>query len=129
MKIVILNEDLRSEMQMYLALSTLYDVEIAQDVEDLLYMLDQNHTDLTFFDLSTSDEHLKQKDRVSAVKKIRQKHPSVKFVGICDQSDRLLQKEAEKHGIDNFITRPIKNRELLELIKGKNCSPQYSSLG
>jgi len=120
MKIVILNEDLRSEMQMYLALSTLYDVEIAQDVEDLLHMLDQSQADLTFFDLSTSDEQLKQKDRVSVVKKIRQKHPSVRFVGICDRSDRLLQKEAARHGIENFITRPIKNRELLEMIKEKN---------
>ncbi len=105
---------------MYLALSTLYDVEIAQDVEDLLHMLDQKHADLTFFVLSTGVEHLKHIDRVSVVKKIRQKHPSVKFVGICDRSDRLLQKEAARHGIENFITRPIKNRELLDLIKEKN---------
>ena len=36
MKIVIFNQDLRSEMQMYLALSNHFDVSIAEDEDDLM---------------------------------------------------------------------------------------------
>jgi len=41
MKIVIYNDELRSGMQMYLALSNRHDVRVAQDVDDLFAMLDQ----------------------------------------------------------------------------------------
>ena len=117
MKILILNDDLRSVMQMYLALSNHYDVEIAQDIDDLLNLIDQANPDFTFFDLTPDKEIAKGADRVAVANQILKKHPKVRLVGICDRSDRTLQKKAVEVGIPKVITRPIKNRELMELIK------------
>lgn len=117
MKIVIFNEDLRSEMQMYLALSNHYEVSIAEDEDDLMQLLDNNSADFTFLDLdynNTKDQ--KNKKRLEIATLIRQKHPMTKVVGICDCKDKGLSKMAAGHGIQKMVTRPIKNRELLKAI-------------
>ena len=119
MKIVILNDELRSEMQMYLALSHRHDVQIAQDVVDLMQLLEQEVADFTFVDLGSlpgSDEG--GAEGFELANKILQEHPRIKVVGICDRDDQKLQQRAAHHGILDVITRPIKNRDLLSMIEG-----------
>ncbi len=117
MKIVIYNDELRSEMQMYLTLSRQHEVEIAQDMEDLLSLLEEEKADLTFLDLKPNAiESSKEIDVFEIAQKILKKHPQVKVVGICDRDESSLQVKAIKKGISEIITRPIKNRELLEVI-------------
>ena len=110
MKIVIFNEELRSEMQMYLALCRRHDVEIADGVEDLMQLLDGESADLTFVDLSKEIDGLRIANQVS------QKHPRVRIVGICDREDKNVQKRAADRGIKEVITRPIKNRDLMDAV-------------
>jgi DNA-binding NtrC family response regulator len=118
MKIVILNDELRSEMQMYLALSHRHNVQIAQDVEDLFQLLEEEAADFTFVDLSSLPERDKNTlDGSALAKRIIKKHPRIKVVGICDADDQKLQQRAANHGISEVITRPIKNRELLGMIE------------
>jgi len=117
MKIVIYDDELRSGMQMYLALSNRHQVIIAQDIEDLMLLLDQAAAELTLIDLATKQEGDKKLDGISIAKHIRDKHPNLKLVGICDQEDVTLQKKALDDGIRVVITRPIKNRELLEKVE------------
>lgn|GEM_PF-519174 len=117
MKIVIYNDELRSGMQMYLALSNRHEVTIARDIEDLMNLLDQSAAELTLIDLATKEEGDKKLDGISIAKIIRDRHPELKLVGICDQDDVTLQKKARKDGILELITRPIKNRELLEKVE------------
>jgi DNA-binding response OmpR family regulator len=116
MKIVIFNEDLRSEMQMYLALSNHYDVSIAEDENDLLQMLDGDFTDYMFLDLDFNSEEQNSSKRLEIARLIRKKHPGTQVVGICDCKDKSITERAAGHGIDKVVTRPIKNRELLEVI-------------
>ncbi len=114
MKIVIFNEELRSEMQMYLALSNRHDVEIAQDLKDLMLLLEEE-ADLTFLDFDSATD--KKPDILDVAKQVLKKNPKIKVVGICNQKDSTLQKRAADHGIVRIITRPIKNRELLKAIQ------------
>jgi len=116
MKIVIFNEELRSEMQMYLALCNRHDVEIADGVEDLMKLLEGDAADLTFLDLTgTEADH----DRLSIANQVREKHPKIKVVGIVDHSDVELEKTARHKGISSVISRPIKNRELLKALEAE----------
>jgi DNA-binding NtrC family response regulator len=117
MKILILNENLRSGMQMYLALSNHYQVEIANDADDLLRLVAQENPDYTFLDLNPDEPLLSQAEPVEIANKIIKEHPSTKIVGIYDDQDNAVRKKAEKSGILKFIARPIKNRELLKLIE------------
>jgi len=118
MKIVIFNDELRSEMQMYLMLSNLHDVMVAQDMEDLLQLLDQTEADLTFLDLTVrKDDNAHRWDSLDIVHQIRNRFPRLKLIGIYDHDDASVTTLAEDFGITDFITRPIKNRELLQLIE------------
>ncbi len=116
MKIVIFNEDLRSEMQMYLALSNHYDVTIADSEDDLLKLLDQSSADYTFLDLDSDEESSDQRRRLEIAHLIRKKHPEIQVVGICNEKKKL-PKEAAALGIVKVVTRPIKNRDLLQAIE------------
>ena len=116
MKIVIFNEDLRSEMQMYLALSNHYEVSIAEDEDDLMQLLDASSADFTFLDLDYGSQAQKNKKRLEIATLIQKKHPMTKVVGICDCKDKGFSKMAAGHGIQKMVTRPIKNRELLKVI-------------
>jgi DNA-binding NarL/FixJ family response regulator len=116
MKIVIFNEELRSEMQMYLTLCDRHKVEIAQDLEELMKLLEEEVTDLTFLDLAPASETEGTIDPFEVARKVLEKHPQIKVVGICDHDDQSLQKAAADHGIEKVITRPIKNRDLLEAL-------------
>ena len=117
MKIVILNGELRSGMQMYLALSNHYNVEVALDDNDLMRLLDAESTDITFMELNCNQENNAGREELRTVKKILQKHPQTRVIGICDQVDQQTRKQYTRNGITRVITKPIKNRELFETIE------------
>lgn len=117
MKIVIFNDDLRSEMQMYLALSNHYDVTIAEDEDDLMNLLDTSSTDYTFLDLNYGqDKPQKNEKALQIASMIQQKYPKTSLVGICDQNDEDITQLAAGHGIKRVVTRPIKNREIWDAL-------------
>ncbi len=116
MKIVIFDEDLRSEMQMYLALSNHYEVTVAEDEDDLMQLLDQDAADLTFLDLDSGEKKKAQKKSLEIATKIQKKHPKIELVGICDNRNADITQLAAGMGIKRVVTRPIKNRELLDAI-------------
>ena len=117
MKIVIYNDELRSGMQMYLALSSRHDVRVAQDAEDLFSLLDQAAADMTILDLASAESREPQANGLEIAQKIQTKHPQTKLVGIYDQGNQKLADQAREKGIAELITRPIKNRELLGLVE------------
>ena len=116
MKIVIFDDDLRSEMQMYLALSNHYDVTVAEDEDDLMQLLAQETADLTFLDLDSGEKKKKSKKSKSIATRIQEKHPKIELVGICNDRNPSTTHLAEGMGIKRVVTRPIKNRELLDAI-------------
>ena len=117
MKIIILNGELRSGMQLYLALSNFYEVKVALDMNDLMFLLETENTDYTFLELNEEDCNCVSQGKYEIVDAILQKFPSTKVVGICDQVNQNIKQETSLHGINKVITRPIKNRELYETIE------------
>lgn len=117
MKIVIFNDELRSGMQMYLALSNRHEVRVARDADDLFTMLDQAAADLTILDLAFPESRDEPVDGFDIAQRIHSQHPQTKLVGIYDQDNPDLAEKARARGIDELIARPIKNRELLGLIE------------
>jgi DNA-binding NtrC family response regulator len=118
MKIVIFNDELRSEMQMYLMLSNMHDVIVARDMEDLLQLLDQINADLTFLDLTVQQEEGEpERNVLDLAGEIRHRHPGTRLIGIYDHGDSTVPQQAHHHGITALISRPIKNRELMQLIE------------
>ena len=116
MKIVIFDEDLRSEMQMYLALSNHYDVSVAEDEDDLMQLLDKDAADFTFLDLDSGEKKKKSSKSIEIASRIQQKHPKIELVGICDNRNPSITELAAGMGIKRVVTRPIKNRELMDAI-------------
>lgn len=116
MKIVIFDQDLRSEMQMYLALSNHYDVTVAEDEDDLMQLLDRDAADFTFLDLDSGEKKRKKNKSMEIASRIQKKHPKIELVGICDTENAGLTQLAAGLGIKRVVTRPIKNRELLDVI-------------
>ena len=116
MKIVIFDEDLRSEMQMYLALSNHYDVTVAEDEDDLMQLLERDAADFTFLDLDSGQKKKKNKKSMEIASRIQKRHPKIELVGICDNQNAGITQLAAGLGIKRVVTRPIKNRELLDVI-------------
>jgi len=116
MKIVIFDEDLRSEMQMYLALSNHYDVTVAEDEDDLMQLLEHDATDFTFLDLDSGEKKRKKNKSMEIASRIQKEHPKIELVGICDDQNASVTQLAAGLGIKRVVTRPIKNRELLDVI-------------
>ena len=117
MKIVIYNDELHSEMQMYLALSNHYKVAVAADSDDLLKLMDQEPADFAFLEISKPDSSSTNLHNFELANKILKKHPKTKLVGICDRHNEALKVEAANYGISKLIKRPIKNRELLNMVE------------
>ena len=117
MKIIILNGELRSGMQIYLALSNFYEVEVALDVNDLMRLLETEKTDYTFLELDEGDSNCVNPEKFEIVDKILKKYPKIKIVGICDHINKIIEKKSSLHGLNKVLTKPIKNRELYETIE------------
>ncbi|MBN1543480.1 hypothetical protein JW992_15170 [candidate division KSB1 bacterium] len=118
MKIVILNDELRSEMQMYLALSNHHRVEIAENIDDLLLLMEKEAPDLAFLDLgSLGEDHTTVGATWGVYDRIVRRYPQTKLVGICDRDDSILCDEATEKGLKYLLTRPIRNRELLAIVE------------
>jgi len=117
MKIVILNGELRSGMQLYLALSNFYQVEVALDENDLMRLLETEKTDFTFLELGEGDSNCVNSEKVKIVDTILKKYPKLKIVGICDRIDKKIRGKTSFHGINKVLTKPIKNRELYQTIE------------
>lgn len=117
MKIIIFNDELRSQMQMYLALHRRYEVEIAEDENALIELLDQAKTDITFLDLNYSSSDNNSETGIKLAKQVRRKYPHLRLIGIYDGQSPKLRDRAQKLGFADLITRPIRNRELLKAIE------------
>jgi len=117
MKIIIFNEELRSQMQMYLALHLRHEVEIAEDKEALLKILNSDCADVTFLDLNYSSEEHNGESGVKLAQQVRRKYPNLRVIGIHNGHDSSLENKAQKIGLNDLITRPIKNRQLMKALE------------
>lgn len=116
-KIVLLNDELGTQMQIYLALCDVYRVEIAENIESAMYMLRKYHPQILLMDYHL--EHLKSngKNGVDFIKKVKKKYQDLKVMLILEGADRNYADKIQSDCVDGVICKPIKNRQLISYVR------------
>jgi DNA-binding NarL/FixJ family response regulator len=112
-KIVMLNEELGSQMRMYLALCDAYRVEIAEDVESVMYLLRKIKPEILLMDFNLEQFKANGKTGLDFLKKIKKKYNELKVVTILENKDKPYESEIQQNGADGIFYKPIKVRSLL----------------
>ena len=114
MNVLIVDEKLYSQMQMYLILHQQHNVEIALDEEDAMRRLDNNNADIVLLDMHYPAKKSKI-PKGNFASKVRKKYPKVRLIGIHNRDDANLNRFAEKLGL-KLLSRPIKSRLLMKAV-------------
>jgi DNA-binding response OmpR family regulator len=116
-RIVILNDELKTQMQIYLALCDAYRVEIAEDVEAVMYMLRKMHPEILLLDYDLEHFRRNGKSSIDFLRKIRKKYTGLKIMMLLGDEDRADEDKIQEYGADGILYKPVKNRRLLKTIK------------
>ncbi len=108
-----LNEELGSQMQIYLALCDAYKVEIAENVQSVMYLLRKMKPEILLMDFNLEQFRANGKTGLDFLKKVKKKYHSLKVVTILDNEDKSYEPEIHKNGADGVFYRPIKVRNLI----------------
>ncbi|MFQ5651418.1 MAG: response regulator [bacterium] len=115
-KILILNTELGTQMQIYLALCDAYKIEIAEDVESVMYYLRKMKPEIFLLDYNLQEIEPGGRNGADLVKKIKRKYSHLKVMMILDTEDRGLESQAHQYGADEVLFKPIKNRNLISYV-------------
>jgi len=113
-KIVLLNEELGTQMQIYLALCDAYRVEIAENTESAMYLLRKMRPEILVLDFQFNNNG---KTGIDFVKKVKKKYQHLKVMMILGNSDKKYESEVQKHGVDLILYKPLKDRHVVNNIK------------
>ena len=113
-KIVMLNEDLGTQMQIYLALCDAYKVEIAENVESAMYLLRKTKPEVLLLDYNLDQFTSNGKTGVDFIKKVKKKYNDLKVMMIMDINDQI---QIQEHGADEVLYKPIRNKNLILNVK------------
>ncbi len=108
-----LNEELGSQMQIYLALCDAHRIEIAENVESAMYLLRKLRPEVLLLEYDLAQLKTNGKSGLDLIKKIKKKYRDLKVVTILDSKDRNLEPAIQENGADHVLYRPIKNKQLV----------------
>lgn len=116
-RIIILNEELETQMRMYLALCNRYKVEIAEDEAMLMRMIRRKRPKLVFLD---GDYSRNGKSVVKTVQKIKKKYHVLKIITVTEsprlpkdvQSDEILNHSFDEYEIQDKVSSLIGSKAL-----------------
>ncbi|MFQ5707218.1 MAG: response regulator [bacterium] len=112
-KIVILNEELGCQMQLYLALCDAYSVEVAENVKSAMYLLRKVRPEILLMDYDLNQFKHNGASGLRFLKKVKRKYESLKIVTILNNKDKHIATEIQENGADSILYKPIKNRRLI----------------
>jgi len=112
-KILILNSELGTQMQIYLALCDAYKVEIAENIQSVMYQLRKMKPEILLLDYNLEELTQNGKTASDLVRKVKKKYENLKVVLIVDDETPLLSSGGENFGADSVLCRPIQNRNLI----------------
>lgn len=112
-----LNGELGSQMQIYLALCDSYNVEIAENVESAMYLLRKVKPEILLMDLNLDQSKANGKLGLDFLKKVKKKYSSLKVVTILDHKDKPYESEIQLNGADGVLYKPIKVRILISHVR------------
>lgn len=116
-RIVLLNEELGSQMQIYLALCEGYTIEIAESVESAMYLLRKLRPEILVMDYDLTHFRVRGKQGIDFIRKVKKKYNHLKIVTILDNKDKAHESEIQQNGADGIIYKPIKNRHVILNVK------------
>lgn len=116
-KIVMLNEELGTQMQIYLALCDAYRVEIAENAEAAMYLLRKMRPEILVLDFNLDQVTGNGKSGIDFVKKVKKKYQHLKVMMVLGNGDKAHEAEIQKQGVDIILYKPIKARNLLNNVK------------
>lgn len=115
-RIIILNEELESQMRMYLALCDRYRVDIAEDEANLMRMIRRKKPRLVFLDANYSGFNNNGKSVFRTIEKIKSKYQDLKVITILDGHDRGKLDQAYRVGSDGVLLRPIEEEDVVQSV-------------
>lgn len=121
-RIIILNDDLESQMRMYLALCASYRIDIAEDEVVLMRLLRRKRPDLLLLDAHYSRFNQDGKTACKLIQKIKHKHRRVRVLAIV-ASDERLGCSLQESGADGWVDRHVEAGELLARVSRLLAQP------
>ncbi|RMD91550.1 MAG: response regulator [Calditrichaeota bacterium] len=106
-RIIILNEELESQMRMYLALSDRYRVDIAEDEANLMRMIRRKKPKLVLIDANFSGFNNNGKSIYKIIQKIKRKYQDLKIITILNGEDSRMLDRIHEIGSDGVLLRPV----------------------
>ena|SRR3990172_7987831 len=116
-KILILNDELGTQMQIYLALCDVYKVEIAEDLESVMYYLRKMQPEIFLLDYNLEKFKNNGKTSLDLIRKVRKKYRDLKIVMLMEADDKCFENEVQEHGADGILYKPIKTKHLISNLK------------
>ncbi len=104
-------------MQIYLALCDAYKIEIAENIESVMYYLRKMKPEIFVLDYNLEEFDTNGRTSADLVKKIKRKYSQLKVMMVLESEDKELESLVQKFGADGVITKPIKNRNLISHVK------------
>ena len=115
-RIVMLNEDLESQMRMYLALCPRYRIEIAENELALMRVLRRKKPNLLLLDAHYSRFNHNSRSVSKLVEKIKRKYTRLPVLAIVSGEDERLGEVLTQLGADGWITRRIQIDSLIQRV-------------
>lgn len=112
-RIVMLNEDLESQMRMYLALCPRYRIEIAESEVALMRLIRRKRPRLLLLDVHYSALNDDRKSVLKLLDKIKRKHSRLRVLAIVNGQDQRLVDQLVRRGVDGWVEKPIVDEDLL----------------
>lgn len=116
-KVLILNAELGTQMQIYLALCDVYKVEIAENIESVMYYLRKSKPEILVLDYDLEDLQSNGKTGADIARKVKKKYNDLKIMMVMNSEDKRLEDKVQEHGADGFLYKPIKNRHLISHVR------------
>ena len=115
-RIIILNEELESQMRIYLALCDRFRVDIAEDKADLMRMIRRKKPRVVMLDANFSGFNNNGKSVYKTIEKIKKKYQDLKIITIVDGSDRRTLDKIYEVGSDGILMKPIEESDVIQSV-------------
>lgn len=115
-RIIMLNDDLESQMRMYLALCPRYRIEIAENEVTLMRLIRRKRPTLLMLDANHSRLAFHGKSAGKLIEKIKQKYQSLHVLAIVKEGDQYLGAKLQERGADGWVDHMIESDELLDRV-------------
>ncbi len=115
-RIIMLNDDLESQMRMYLALCPRYRIEIAENEVSLMRLIRRKRPTLLLLDANHSRLSFNGKSPGRLIEKIKQKYQSLRVLAIVKDGDEGFGHTLQQRGADGWVDHMIETEELLHQV-------------